>query len=169
MADINAIMDLSDCQSPVSGYISGKALDRKEARFQPPPEDDRFLVFDADFSQESTVWKARSKPGLVVHGPPGTGKSQTIVNIIADALAHELTVLMVCQKQAATRVVLERLRKVDLADLCMEVHDPEQERKAVFQAIVDQVAALPKFQPITKTQEQRQRLAGQIEALKREL
>ena len=97
---------------------------------------------EADFSQERVVWKARKKPGLLVHGPPGTGKSQTIVNVIADALAHDRTILMVCQKQAATRVVMERLRSAGLADLCVEVNQPEADRQAIFREIRGQVATL---------------------------
>src|SRR5207248_9534560 len=124
-------------------------------------EEDRFLVCDADFSQEQVVWQAREQPGLVVHGPPGTGKSQTIVNIIADALAHGRTVLMVCQKQAATRVVLERLRAVGLADLCLEVRDAAADRQQVFKKIREQVDRLRISDP-PNTKDARAELALKI-------
>ena len=101
-------------------------------------------VSPVDFSQERVIWQARRPPGLVVHGPPGTGKSQTIVNLIAERAAHQRTVLMICKKQAATRVVLERLRATGLEDCCcMEVHDAELDRLAVFKSIRDQVDQLP--------------------------
>ena len=46
------------------------------------------------------VVASRTAPGLVVEGPPGTGKSQTIVNVVSDAIGRGETVLVVCQKQA---------------------------------------------------------------------
>src|SRR5262249_51507711 len=118
--------------------------------------------------QEQVVWQARSGPGLVVHGPPGTGKSQTIVNVIADALARERTVLMVCQKQAATRVVFERLRAAGLADLCLEVHDPEQDRKGVFAAVRQQAETCQAARP-DHLEHERAGLAQQITEHEREL
>ena len=47
--------------------------------------------------------------GLVIHGPPGTGKSQTIANIIGDHLARGQRVLFVCDKRTALDVVQNRL------------------------------------------------------------
>jgi hypothetical protein len=169
LADLDDLKAMPECEPPVAGFITGDALEVCRDEVPAPPEEDRFQVCDADFSQERVLWKARSRPGLVVHGPPGTGKSQTIVNVIADALAKGRTVLMVCQKQAATRVVLERLRKVGLADLCMEVHDPESERTSVFNAIREQVERLPNVPQAATALGRRQQLAGDIAALKQKL
>jgi serine/threonine protein kinase len=157
----------SKLRGVVTGFVSTARL-AKPAEVEAPAEEDRFLVSETDFSQEQVVWQARSGPGLVVHGPPGTGKSQTIVNVIADTLARGRTVLMVCQKQAATRVVLERLRAVGLADLCLEVHDAELDRKAVFGAIRTQVANLSSSGK-GQLERDRQQLAQQIAAVEREL
>src|SRR5262249_8711369 len=93
LADLEAIGDGKDLRGVVNGFVSTARL-AQPSEVEAPPEEDRFLVYDADFSQEQVVWQARSGPGLVVHGPPGTGKSQTIVNVIADTLAHGRTVLM---------------------------------------------------------------------------
>ena len=68
-------------------------------------EADRFTVVDGDPSQDRAVLRSRSVPGLLIEGPPGTGKSQTIVNTVADSIGRSETVLVVCQKQAALRVV----------------------------------------------------------------
>src|SRR5699024_4446033 len=68
-------------------------------------EKDRHHVSSSDYTQEQAVLKSRQPPGVVVHGPPGTGKSQTITNIVADALARKEKVLVVCQKRAALDVV----------------------------------------------------------------
>jgi primosomal replication protein N'' len=165
LADLNAIKAMDGCPDPLDSFVAGRDID--EPKGAPPGEAERFLVTDADFSQAQVVWKARTAEGLVMHGPPGTGKSQTIVNVIADALARGERVLMVCQKDAATRVVHNRLRQAGLDELCLEVHDAENDRLSVFRAIRDQVSSLPdraKPQP-----RDRARLAGEIEALEREL
>jgi serine/threonine protein kinase len=166
-ADLEEIKATKNFRGVVRGFVSTARLP-EPAEVNPPPEEERFLVSDTDFSQERVVWQARSGPGWVVHGPPGTGKSQTIVNVIADTLARGRTVLMVCQKQAATRVVLERLRAAGLADLCLEVHDAEQDRKAVFRAIKEQVESLAEL-PSRNAERDRQHIAQEITTLEKEL
>src|SRR5690606_22009764 len=59
---------------------------------------------------------------MVLIGPPGTGKSQTIVNIIAQSIANNRRVLFVSEKIAALNVVHRRLHEVGLGDFCLEVH-----------------------------------------------
>ena len=148
IADLHAIKKAPSVSGVVTAFISG-TLPRKPVKQPDPTEEDQYLVYPADFSQERVTWAARQGPGVVMHGPPGTGKSQTIVNLIADALAHNRTVLMISQKQAATRVVLERLRAVGLADLCIDVHDAEADRIAAFKAIREQVKHLREQPPPT--------------------
>jgi primosomal replication protein N'' len=80
----------------------------------PPREIDRFLSAESDPSQEAAVFAARHAPGLLLEGPPGTGKSQTIVNIIADAIGRKKSVLVICQKHAAIDVVRKRLEREGL-------------------------------------------------------
>jgi hypothetical protein len=75
---------------------------------------------------------------------------------------------MVCQKQAATRVVLERLRAAGLGDLCLEVHDAEADRLQVFRAIRSQVDGLRNARP-DSMEEERRRLARQISEAEKEL
>ncbi len=64
-------------------------------------------------------------------GPPGTGKSQTIANMIAEALAAGKTVLFVSEKTAALDVVKRRLDKCGLGDFCLELHSHKASKKAV--------------------------------------
>ena len=165
--DMERLLNQQQLRGVLAGILSSTGLARP-AEEKAPAEKHRYLVSESDYSQEQVVWQARSGPGLVVHGPPGTGKSQTIVNVIADALAHERTVLMVCQKQAATRVVFERLRAAGLSDLCLEIHDAEQDRKSVFAAIRQQVDICQAARPQNFEQE-RAELAQQITEHEREL
>lgn len=76
------------------------------------------LVLPADGSQLHTLQMAGQGSDLVIHGPPGSGKSQTIVNLIAQALGQGKTVLFVAQKPEAAMVVHRRLKEVKLAPFC---------------------------------------------------
>ena len=71
------------------------------------------LVLESDASQEAVIIAAQSADCTVVRGPPGTGKSQAIVNLIANALANQKKILVVCQKRAALDVVYQSSIKLD--------------------------------------------------------
>ncbi|HEY1799470.1 MAG TPA: AAA domain-containing protein [Terriglobales bacterium] len=133
-----------------------------------PAERDRYLVTDSDPYQELAIWESRKSPGSIVHGPPGTGKSQTIVNIVADCLARQERVLVVCQKRAAIDVVSERLRAVGLDELCLIVHDSESDRRQIFSDLKEQIASLREYVPTGFAQE-RARLAEEIDRRELEL
>jgi hypothetical protein len=83
---------------------------------------DLIHVVDADSSQARVIETVRAGRNLVVQGPPGTGKSQTITNIIAAAVHDGKTVLFVAAQTAALNVVYERLDKVGLDDICLDLH-----------------------------------------------
>lgn len=89
------------------------------------------LPIPADSSQAQVVAEALAGHTLVVEGPPGTGKSQTITNLIVRAIADGRRVLFVAEKQAALEVVTRRLRSVGVADLVLNLHDREQRPEAV--------------------------------------
>ncbi|MEZ6049188.1 MAG: DUF4011 domain-containing protein [Planctomycetaceae bacterium] len=84
----------------------------------------------ADSSQLAAVMAAAEGHDLVIIGPPGTGKSQTIANMIAQCLATEKTVLFVAEKTAALDVVYRRLREHGLGDLCLELHSNKTDRRS---------------------------------------
>lgn len=75
-----------------------------------------------DSSQYSAVAESGKGTTFVLHGPPGTGKSQTITNIIANALEGGKRVLFVAEKQAALQVVKKRLGDVGIGEFCLELH-----------------------------------------------
>lgn len=83
----------------------------------------------ADSSQLAAVMAAAEGHDLVIVGPPGTGKSQTIANMIAQCLAVGKTVLFVAEKTAALDVVHRRLREHGLGDCCVELHSNKAERR----------------------------------------
>ena len=130
-------------------------------------ERDRYLTVESDPSQDAAVLRSRLAPGLLVEGPPGTGKSQTIVNIVGDALGHGQTVLVVCQKQAALKVVRKRLDAEGLGDRLFVVTDVNRDREAIVRALRDQVTAVRAADPgkLTALRRQREDRAARIEAL----
>lgn len=136
-----------------------------------PAEAHSYLVEAADASQADAVWHSRSAD-ILIHGPPGTGKSQTIVNLIADALARGERVLLVCQKQAALDVVEKRLHACGLGGLALRVRDAEADRLNVFRNLRAQVERLPVEadpRPLERLEAQRQDLSERIEQLESEL
>jgi superfamily I DNA and/or RNA helicase len=79
-------------------------------------------VMDADSSQIHAIFSARSGGSFILNGPPGTGKSQTIANIIADSMKNNKSVLFVSEKSAAIEVVKKRLEEVGLGDFILNFH-----------------------------------------------
>ena len=75
-------------------------------------------MLDADSSQRNAIDTVLAGRSLVIHGPPGTGKSQTIANLIAALVASGRKVLFVAEKRAAIDAVLSRLKLPTLARSC---------------------------------------------------
>jgi very-short-patch-repair endonuclease len=90
-----------------------------------------FTPLFADSSQLAAVVSAQRGKDFVLFGPPGTGKSQTIANMIANCLAHGKTVLFVSQKTAALEVVRRRLDNIGIGDYCLEVHSTKAQKSSV--------------------------------------
>ncbi|HYT26121.1 MAG TPA: AAA domain-containing protein, partial [Actinomycetota bacterium] len=95
------------------------------------PPADEFLVLDADASQNLAVDAAVRGEDLVLDGPPGTGKSQTIANLVATLVARGQRVLFVAEKRAAIDAVLGRLAARGLADLVLDLHGGGTTRRKV--------------------------------------
>ncbi len=91
-----------------------------------------FCPLSADSSQLAAVYAAAEGKSFVLHGPPGTGKSQTITNIIAHALASGKTALFVSEKRAALEVVHRRLAESGLGPFCLELHSNKSNKKGVL-------------------------------------
>jgi superfamily I DNA and/or RNA helicase/very-short-patch-repair endonuclease len=96
---------------------------------------DTYHIMDADSSQIAVVEDVKAGKDLVVEGPPGTGKSQTIANTIAELLAQGKSILFVSEKMAALQVVKSRLDNAGLGELCLEVHSHQTRKKAVLEEL----------------------------------
>ena len=94
-----------------------------------------FLVADADSSQFSALVDIANEKNLAVEGPPGTGKSQTIVNTIAAAIGEGKKVLFVAEKSAALEVVRNRLNAWGLGDFILSLQASHSSRQDVIDSI----------------------------------
>lgn len=89
----------------------------------------------SDSSQLRAICAVNSGRDLVLEGPPGTGKSQTITNLIAHNLAKGKTVLFVSEKAAALDVVHRRLEKIGLGPFCLELHSSKTKKAEVLRQL----------------------------------
>ena len=87
---------------------------------------------DADSSQIAVIEDIKAGKNIVVEGPLGTGKSQTITNIIAELLVQGKSVLFVSEKMEALKVVKNRIDNAGLGDLCLEIHSEKTKKKEVL-------------------------------------
>jgi transcription elongation GreA/GreB family factor len=118
-------------KSVFSGGTGGGdgGLHAEDYRIDERPEAAQPLIYDADSSQHSAIIDVLSGKNLVINGPPGTGKSQTITNIIAAALSEGKKVLFVSEKLAALEVVRHRLNQAGLGHFCLELHSHKTQKK----------------------------------------
>lgn len=131
-----------------------------------------YYVMDADPSQIAVIEDVKAGHSLVVEGPPGTGKSQTIVNLIGELLAQNKKVLFVSEKLAALDVVKKRLDKVGLGDFCLELHSRKADRKAFLEEMrkaldFGALSEVPKEGLLSGLESSRDRLNDYVDALRK--
>ena len=85
-----------------------------------------------DSSQLRAIIDAGEGRSFILDGPPGTGKSQTIVNMIANAFYHGRKVLFVAEKKAALDVVADRMGRLGLGQYCLELHSSKATKGDFF-------------------------------------
>ncbi|MBO5328798.1 MAG: DUF4011 domain-containing protein [Clostridia bacterium] len=110
-------------------------------------EDDSNLVevltpLPCDSSQYEAVAESAKGTTFVLHGPPGTGKSQTITNIIANAVHKGKRVLFVAEKQAALQVVKKRLNEIGIGEFCLELHSGKSADKTEIVRSIENTLSL---------------------------
>ena len=132
-----------DSAVPDSAAFDSAAFD--SARHSAGPDDPvaDYSVLDADSSQRAAIDAVLAGRSLVIHGPPGTGKSQTIANLIAAMVARGRKVLFVAEKRAAIDAVLSRLAAAGLGDLVLDIHEGARDRQRIaagLGATLDQAA-----------------------------
>lgn len=117
-------------------YIPDDSLPEAEAgNIESDPPAGMILPIDYDSSQLEAVAESHAGRSFVLHGPPGTGKSQTITNMIANAIYNGKRVLFVAEKKAALDVVHKRLKEIGLEPYCLELHSNKTNKQSFFQQL----------------------------------
>lgn len=104
-----------------------------------------YSVVDADSSQIEAIKSATNGKSFVLQGPPGSGKSQTITNIISSAIGNGKKVLFVSEKLAALNVVYENLKRVGLESFALELHSHKANKKEFIDELY-RTAILPRYE-----------------------
>ncbi len=118
-------------------------------------EEQTVTPFKTDAFQENALKAIKSGKSLVIEGPPGTGKSQLISNVMADYASRGKRVLLVCQKRAALDVVSERLHEAGMGNFIALVHDFKNDRRPLYNQILEQIENLNEYK----------RLNGSLDAI----
>ncbi|MBL8016655.1 MAG: DUF4011 domain-containing protein, partial [Ignavibacteria bacterium] len=95
----------------------------------------KYSAVDTDPSQRQALKSVGSSKKLIIHGPPGTGKSQTLTAIIANALFNGAKCLVVCEKRTALEVIQKNLNLLGLGSFCCLIEDVNRDRKKVVDAV----------------------------------
>ena len=130
---VAAIAGVPEAREALGAHVDDPAADLPDTE----PLDSEYLVMDADASQHQAINRALAGQSEVIWGPPGTGKSQTIANLIAALIANSKRVLFVAQKQAAVEVVINRLERAGLSDLVMDCHGGFKSRREFSRGLAD--------------------------------
>ncbi|HEV2210871.1 MAG TPA: AAA domain-containing protein [Verrucomicrobiae bacterium] len=122
------------------------------------------LTLPCDDSQLRVIQLSHNGHCMQVEGPPGTGKSQTIANIISNALYHGRNVLLVCDKKAAIVQVEERLSNAGLKPAMLNLHDEDLDKREFLRQATDKFPAWhnARIYPFTQLKESRQTLNERV-------
>lgn len=123
-----------------------------------------YCPLSADSSQLAAVLYSAVGKSFVLHGPPGTGKSQTITNIIAHNMSLGRRVLFVSEKKAALEVVHKRLSGIGLGPFCLELHSNKSGKTEVLEQFAEALAV-----PETAVPDEWVSTTASLQALRREL
>lgn len=116
-------------ETPTAPLPATDAVPDVESLDASVPPSSFLCPLDADASQIGAIVAAASGQSYVLEGPPGTGKSQTITNLIVHCLAHGKRVLFVAEKAAALDVVHKRLAASGVAPFCLSLHSTKTTRE----------------------------------------
>ena len=167
--ELNRLKKLSPVNTALETALRLKPYQAFAEIPEKPVELDRYFSVASDPSQENAVLQARQESGLLIEGPPGTGKSQTIVNMVGDAIGRNKTVLIVCQKKAALEVVYKRLAAEGLDARSIMINDINADRNTVINSIREQLDLLFKSPKRTDWIEKRKQVAAKITDLENRL
>ena len=164
---VSSLIANQDQQGIDTDPVDARDIDKANAPM------DFAIPLDVDSSQMEAIVESGRGRSFILHGPPGTGKSQTITNMIANALYQDKRVLFVAEKMAALSVVQSRLEKINLAPFCLELHSNKATKKHFLEQM-EQVLKVTKIKSPEEYEEkskelykERKELISYMEALHR--
>jgi superfamily I DNA and/or RNA helicase len=95
------------------------------------------FVIDIDSTQHRAIDRASKARAIVIQGPPGAGKSQTIVNLIADNLSKGKKILFVAEKRPALDVVYNRLKKANISNQAVLIHSSDLNKTELYNSFLE--------------------------------
>ena len=179
LRDMRAMIEAETIPEPVAPFVDVDAdltvndhdvpdNDQPAATEQRDIQQERFVTL-ADPFQARAVDRARNGRAVVIHGPPGTGKSQTITNIIGDHLAKGQRVLFVCDKRTALDVVANRLEYLGMGRLCALVHDAKRDQRNLYMKIRANLEDLDEIKTKTRSASTLKKVDDQLAEIHAEL
>jgi predicted HD phosphohydrolase len=130
--DMNQILATSKYNELLEGLIDDHHLFAKEETFFQVDASDAIneerlsYINELNYAQEKVIDLVNSEQKLVILGPPGTGKSQTITSLIASSVLRGENVLIVSEKKVALDVIYSRLK--DASRYAMFIDDAENKQ-----------------------------------------
>lgn len=140
--DLERIRESGDGDGGALEIVAGEGGQADPSHVPPNALDDDYppgellTVLPSDSYQTAAIATAHKGTSFVLRGPPGTGKSQTIANLIAHLLAEGKKVLFCAEKSAALDAVYKRLAAVGLADHCLDLHARDVNKSTVAKDIL---------------------------------
>ena len=141
---MNMYKDLVDHKKNVLDNKNIQALLNNPSKDDYALDGDVLPVVNCDSSQLNAIKMAVSGKSFVLQGPPGSGKSQTITNIIASLIGNGRHVLFVSEKLQALQVVYENLKRAGLDEFAIEIHSSKANKKNFIDELY-RTATLPKY------------------------
>lgn len=132
---------------------------------------DILLTKPANREQLRVAREIRSEDAVLVMGPPGTGKTHTIANLMGDFLAQGKTVLISSQKEKALRV-LKSMMPEPMQDLCVSITSDQDDVLATVQQLTDRLSLIRTddlARRIEAEEDARKALLSELGALRRAL
>ena len=152
-SDIRKRQDALKENKIIESIIENKNLLDEKMDYENTAIDDieKYADFAAPLPYDSTQLRAILESGngksFILDGPPGTGKSQTIVNMIVNAFYHGKSVLFVAEKKAALDVVYDRLEKIKLSRFALELHSNKANKDNFYNKLSESMEFGPTLAP----------------------
>ncbi|MDY0277607.1 MAG: AAA domain-containing protein [Acholeplasma sp.] len=143
--DMDSILSLNKYNELLEGLIDEKNLYAKEKEGIPTDvdsnldEDKIIYINDLNDAQERVIDLINNEKKIVIWGPPGTGKSQTITSLIASSVLKKENVLVVSEKKVALDVIYSRLKQASKYVMFVDDVENKQNFYTKLKAFLDPV------------------------------